>query len=198
MKKILVLFVGISLFLAFALFTTATMVSATSEPVTSDGKMLHFPGTVRYPVYPFAISRLEFDLKKVPPGKEFIEGKIFEFRFFKDWGGFFSPTDATKYAIFTKWTEGRVEIFWYPVFLPSNGEQAFLDCIPSNGNGDELACKVRGRTVGNSYHLTFEGQKLKIRADDQCEADSEVVGEIPIPLPATQATEDQTQTRSPW
>jgi hypothetical protein len=167
MKKIALVVIGIGLFF-LSVFTTA------EAQVAFDGKNLVFPrGACMSPVN---VSSFDFDLENVPPDKKFVEGKVFGFIFTS-----VSPFGVTRvgpyrYAIFTKWTEDKIELF-YPGI--SVDEKPFLDCATSAN--DEYACVIRGRKGGYTYKIKFQqDQKISITTDGGADANSEVVGQIPV------------------
>ena len=159
----------------------------------SDGKMLYFP---RDPsLNPVDISGFKFDFKNIPDDKKFIVGKVFKFelghrsRLGRGWRG---RRGAVQYAIFTKWSPEKIEVFYYPVANAQAGGESFLDCVPDGRNRDAYACVIRGGTVRNTYRIMFKyylfnsGQKIVMGADDDAVAYSEVVGEFPVPSPEAQ------------
>jgi hypothetical protein len=193
----ILLFVGIGLFLALSIFTTAIMAA---ETATFDGKMLYLPPEER--INPVEVWRLGFDLSGVPKDKAFVIGKVFEVQFknVRAEAQGHSKVGAHRIAIFTKWNHDGIEIFWYPT--GQKGDKFYLDCNPVGVNDDNgytrYACNVRGRTAGNGYVLKIneqKDQKLVIQADDGAPAySSEVIytfEKVPPVLP------EQTQTSSP-
>ena len=175
----------VSLFLVFV----ATAVA--EEPqMTFDGKSFTFPG-----INPVNVSDLGFDLGNTPESKKFVIGKIFKFKFF-----FHTKKEGYKpvggwYAVVTKLTENKIEVFFYPTNPKAPDEKPFLDCVPKcpffgkcvpGINSTEYACEIRGRTAGNTYSMTFGKQKITIISRGGAEANSEVFGEILIPATADQ------------
>jgi hypothetical protein len=174
MKKIALVVIGIGLFLS--VFTTA------EAQVAFDGKNLVFPrGACLSPV---DVSSLKFDLENVPPDKEFVKGKIFEFKFTTN--RYKSMFLGNRYAIFTKWTGNKIEMFFYPVSPKTPDDKPFLDC--TLGNNGEYACAVRGCTTGSNYRMVFQELTIRITADDGNEAYSEAVGQIPVPAIQTKTS----------
>jgi hypothetical protein len=185
MKRLLITVLMVSLFLVFV----ATAVA--EEPqMTFDGKSFTFPG-----INPVNVSDLGFDLGNTPESKKFVIGKIFKFKFF-----FHTKKEGYKpvgqwYAVVTKLTENKIEVFFYPTNPKAPDEKPFLDCVPKcpffgkcvpGINSTEYACEIRGRTAGNTYSMTFGKQKITIISRGGAEANSEVFGEILIPATADQ------------
>jgi hypothetical protein len=182
MKRLLITVLMVSLFLVFV----ATAVA--EEPqMTFDGKSFTFPG-----INPVNVSDLGFDLGNTPESKKFVIGKIFKFKFFffhKKLGG--NIPRYERYAVVTKLTENKIEVFFYPTNPKAPDEKPFLDCVPKcpffgkcipGINSTEYACEIRGRTAGNTYSMTFGKQKITIIATGGAEAHSELfAGEIPVP-----------------
>jgi len=179
MKNILTCCFGIGLFCLFlSVFTAAA--TASGPEVTFDGKVLSFPGDARHPA-PFNISDLKFELDDSTPN--FVRGKVFKFQFLTARHGMGIREGLKRYGIVTRWVDGTVEIFYYPSDQRFPKEEPFLDC-PANGVvGSEHLCTIRGRTVGNTYRLTFfEDGNIKIKTvGDGAEASSEIVPGIAIP-----------------
>ncbi len=195
MKRILIFVavIGIGLFLGISIRTTAIAASDTDTwrgPVAFDGKSIIFPkGTG---LAPFDISHIEFgDLSGAPEFLKIKNGKvsIIEFQFNPNGNRNTQQRRRSmglyRIGVFTKWTEGIKEMFFYPPV--QKGDGLFLDCVASN-NG-EHECTVRDRTFGNTYRMSFQGSKITINTvGDGASAESRIAGEIPVPPPAQSQT----------
>jgi hypothetical protein len=127
------------------------------------------------------ISNLEFDLDGAP---EFVKGKILEFQFS---GKGRLGSGLYRVGIFTSWTMGKVEMFFYPII--QNGDKEFLDCVPSGEN--TYACSTRGRKAGNTIRMVVQDSKISLYPSDGSIAEGRVAGEFPIP------TQPQTSSSQP-
>lgn len=191
MKKKL-LFICICLCLSFFVATAASADSLASAMFDVDGKKLLIPKLSSLSSEDtIDASSIKFDLKNIPNDKRFVEGKIFEFQFSR--GG---RSGVVRWAIFTKWTEEKIEIF-YSGRLPISGTEPFLDCVPNDGkyeySKDEYRCVIRGRTSGNTFKIIFQDKKIDIKASDGFNAESKVSGEFVLPV--TQTTQDRAPVR---
>lgn len=188
MRSIIWKVAGLSFFTAIGLLSCL----GSAPTVVFDGKTLYFPRESS--LNPVDISSFKFDFKNISDDKKFVEGKIFRFelgRRGRHNRGRGSRRGTVQYAIFTKWSFEKIEVFYYPVTNSQGDEGSFLDCVPDGSHSDAYSCIIRGSPSGNTYRMMFKfflfnsGHKIVLGTDDGAIAYLEVAGEFPVPAAQT-------------
>jgi hypothetical protein len=152
------------------------------------GMKLYVPGQTSRVVVDVS-NLIKFELTNVPPDKDFVKGKIFQF-LLRDRYGYWQ---GLRYAIFTKWLPEKIEVFYFSSFVVKQ-EQPFLDCTLGSGGNDKYACIPREKNNRcTAYEMLFRDQKITIKASGCAPTtggttDSSAEGEVSgtFTLPATQ------------